>query len=150
VVAFARPVTIENAKQRKKYLMSESLTPTERVHAAESREMAWKRRYSNMQKGSEIFAERLTGGVMCIGGGVFTGAIWSKFGTGLPGSAKFGNTQIEIDTTLGLLALVAAAVGAAGKHSAELATFGGGMLAARAAAFVGKVMEEQEQKRAAG
>lgn len=126
-----------------------SLTATERAHRAESRAEAWKRRYSNLEKGSEVFAERLTGGVMCIAGGTFSGVIWSKFGTGLPGSARFGNTSIEIDTTIGLLALGAAAIGAAGKHSAELGTFGGGMLAARAAAFVGRVLEEREQQKAA-
>jgi hypothetical protein len=125
------------------------LTATERAARAETRAEAWKRRYSNLEKGSEVFAERLTGGVMCIAGGAFAGVVWSKFGTGLPGSAKFGNTSIEIDTTIGMLALGAAAVGAAGKHSAELGTFGGGILAARTAAFVGRVLEEQEQKKAA-
>lgn len=129
--------------------METGLTATERASRAETRAEAWKRRYSQLEKGSEVFAERLTGGVMCIAGGAFAGVVWSKFGTGLPGSAKFGNTSIEIDTTIGILALGAAAVGAAGKHSAELGTFGGGILAARTAAFVGRVMEEHEQKKAA-
>ena len=109
----------------------------------------WKRRVKRAQEGSEVFAERLTGTVMCVAGGTFAGVIWSKFGSGLPGSAKFGNTSVEIDTAIGLLAVGAAAAGMAGKHSAELGTFGGGILAARAAAYVGRVMEEHEQKKAA-
>lgn len=125
------------------------LTPTEKARMLETRMEAWKRRLKKAEQGSEVFAERLTGGVMCIAGGAFAGVVWSKFGNGLPGSAKFGNTSIEIDTTIGMLALGAAAVGVAGKHSAELGTFGGGILAARTAAFVGKVLEEQEQKKAA-
>ena len=111
------------------------LTATERASRAETRAEAWKRRYQSLEQGSEVFAERLTGGVMCVAGGAFAGVIWSKFGDGLPGSARFGNTTIEIDTTLGLIALAAAAMGTAGKHSSELGTFGGGMLAARAAAL---------------
>ena len=125
------------------------LTATERAHRAESRAEGWKRRYANLEKGGEVFAERLTGSVMCIAGGAFAGALWSKLGTGLPGSAKFGNTSIEIDTAIAVALIGAAAFGAAGKHSAELGTFGGGMLAARTAAFVGRVMEEAEQKKAA-
>jgi hypothetical protein len=126
-----------------------SMTATEKARMLETRLEAWKRRLKRAESGSEVFAERLTGGVMCVAGGTFAGVIWSKFGNGLPGSAKFGQTTIEIDTVLGVLALGAAAVGAAGKHSAELGTFGGGMLAARAAAYVGRVLEEQEQKKAA-
>lgn len=128
--------------------MAEVTSLSERAKNAESRAEAWKRRYSNLEKGGEVFAERLTGSVMCIAGGAFAGAVWSKFGSGLPGSAKFGNTSIEIDTTLGIIAIGCAAMGVAGKHSAELGTFGGGMLAARTAAFVGRVLEEQEQKAA--
>ena len=110
---------------------------------------SWKRRLKRAEEGSEVFAERLTGTVITVAGGAFAGVVWSKFGTGIPGSAKFGNTSIEIDTAIGMLAVGAAAIGAAGKHSGELGTFGGGMLAARTAAFVGRVMEEAEQKKAA-
>lgn len=130
-------------------MAEQALTATEKARVLETRLEAWKRRLKKAEEGSEVFAERLTGTVMCVAGGTFAGVIWSKFGTGLPGSAKFGNTSIEIDTAIGVLAIGAAAVGAAGKHSAELGTFGGGMLAARAAAFVGRVMEEHEQKKAA-
>lgn len=129
--------------------MAEQMTVTEKNRMLESRLEAWKRRLKRAEEGSELFAERLTGTVMAVAGGATCGIIWSKFGTGLPGSARIGNTNIEIDTALGLLAVGAAAIGAAGKHSAELGTFGGGMLAARAAAFVGRVMEEAEQKKAA-
>lgn len=126
-----------------------ALTATERASRAESRAEAWKRRYTQLERGSEVFAERMTGTVMCVAGGTFAGVIWSKFGSGLPGSAKFGNTSIEIDTAIGLACVGAAAAGMAGRHSAELGTFGGGMLAARAAAYVGRVMEEAEQRKAA-
>lgn len=130
-------------------MAEQSLTPTEKAKMLETRLEAWKRRIKKAEEGSEVFAERLTGTVMAVAGGAFAGVVWSKFGTGIPGSAKFGNTSVEIDTAIGLLAVGAAAIGAAGKHSAELGTFGGGMLAARTAAFVGRVMEEAEQKKAA-
>lgn len=123
-----------------------ALSPTQRAERAETRLEAYKRRYKSIQGSTEVVAERVTGAVMTMAGGAFCGVIWSKFGTGLPGSAKFGNTQIEIDTALGVGLVGLGAAGIAGKHSAELATFGGGMLAARAAAFVGRVMEEREQR----
>jgi hypothetical protein len=126
-----------------------SMTATEKARMLETRLESWKRRLKKTQEGSEVFAERLTGTVMAVAGGATAGLVWSKFGNGLPGSAKIGNTSIEIDTALGLIAVGVAAMGAAGKHSAELGTFGGGILAARTAAFVGKVMEEHEQKKAA-
>jgi hypothetical protein len=129
--------------------MAESMTVSEKNKVLETRMEALRRKLKKAGEGSEVVAERVTGAVMCVAGGVATGVIWSKFGNGLPGSAKIGQTNLEIDTLIGLFALGAAAVGAAGKHSAELGDFGGGMLAARAAAYVGKVLEEQEQKRAA-
>lgn len=125
-----------------------SLSPTQRAERAESRLESYKRRFKSMQGTTEQVTERVTGAVMTVAGGAFAGVIWSKFGTGLPGSARFGNTNFEIDTMIGLGLVGAAAVGVGGKHAPELGTFGGGMLAARAAAFVGRVMEEHEKKAA--
>ena len=124
------------------------LTPTVRAERAESRLEAVKRKYKSIQGGAEEVTERMTGALVTVGGGVFAGVIWSKFGNGTPGSAKIGETNLEIDTLLGAAMVAAAAFGMAGKHSAELGTFGGGMLAARAAAFIGRVMEEHEKKAA--
>lgn len=123
-----------------------ALTPTQRAERAETRLEAYKRKIRSMSATGEAVTERLTGAVMTVAGGAFSGVIWSKFGTGLPGSARFGNSSIEIDTAIGMALVGAAAFGMAGKHSPELGTFGGGMLAARAAAFVGRVMEEREQQ----
>lgn len=126
-----------------------ALSPSQKVERERNAKEIWKKRYQNLANGGEQAAERLTGTVMCIGGGMTAGVIWSKFGTGLPGSAKFGNTAIEIDVAVGGLCVLAAAFGKAGKYSQELGTFGGGMLAARAASYVGRVLEEQEQRKAA-
>lgn len=126
-----------------------SLTPTQRAEAAETRLEAYKRRMRSISSAGELMTERLTHCTLTIAGGAFAGVIWSKFGTGLPGSAKFGSTEVEIDTAIGVGLVGAAAMGMAGKHSAELATVGGGMLAARAAAFVGRILEENENKAAA-
>lgn len=123
-----------------------TLTPSQRAERAETRLEAYKRRFKTIQGSTEVVTERLTGAVMTVAGGAFCGVIWSKFGTGLPGSAKFGSTELEIDTAIGIGLVGAAAFGIAGKHSPELGTFGGGMLAARAAALVGKMMEERETK----
>jgi hypothetical protein len=123
-----------------------ALTPTVRAERAETRLEAYRRKVKSIQGGAEEVTERMTGAMVTVGGGVFAGVIWSKFGNGTPGSAKIGETQLEIDTLIGTGLVLAAAFGMAGKHSAELGTFGGGMLAARAAAFIGRVMEEHEQK----
>lgn len=125
------------------------LTPSERAERAETRAQTWRRRYRELQDTGEVVTERVTGAIVTVAGGAFAGVIWSKFGNGTPGSARWGDTSIEIDTMLGVGLVGAAALGMAGKHSGELGTFGGGMLAARAAAWVGRVLEESEQKSAA-
>lgn len=125
------------------------LSPTARAERAETRLEAYRRRVKSIQGGAEEVTERMTGALVTVGGGVFAGVIWSKFGNGTPGSAKIGQTNLEIDTLIGASLVCAAAFGMAGKHSAELGTFGGGMLAARAAAYMGRVLEEQENKKAA-
>lgn len=126
---------------------SYALSPTERAERAETRLEAYKRRFKSVQGATEIATERMSGALTSVAGGAFAGVIWSKFGTGVPGSAKMGS--VEIDTLVGAALVGAAAMGVAGKHSDQLGTFGGGMLAARAAAYVGRVMEEREQKKAA-
>ncbi|HET9930205.1 MAG TPA: hypothetical protein VFQ35_05950 [Polyangiaceae bacterium] len=125
------------------------MTPTQKLEAAESRLESYRRKLKAMQGAGELATERLTGCVMTVAGGAFAGVVWSKFGDGTPGSAKFGDTSFEIDTMIGFACVGAAAFGMAGKHSAELGTFGGGMLAARVAALVGRVLEEHEKKNAA-
>jgi hypothetical protein len=129
-------------------MMTTSMTPTEKNRWYEARIERLRRVAKQAQGGTEEFFERTSGAALAITGGAATGFIWSKFGNGLPGSARIGDTSIEIDTLCGVLALAAAAFGMAGKHSAEVAAFGGGMLSARTAAFVGKALEEHEQAKA--
>lgn len=125
---------------------SMALTPTQRAERAETATERYRRMYKNAISKSQEGVGFVKGGVMAVAGGAAAGVVWSKFGSGLPGSAKIGDTRIEIDVAIGVGCIAAAAMGYGGKYAEDLGTFGGGMLAARAAAFTGKVLEERERR----
>ena len=67
--------------------------------------------YKNALSKSQEGVGFVKGGVIAVAGGGTAGVIWSKFGDGTPGSARIGDTKIEIDVAIGVVCIGAAAMG---------------------------------------
>ena len=89
----------------------------------------WKKRVSNIKAEGQRFAQLGANSVLMAGGGAASGVLRAKM-------PKIPGTELPSDGVVGAVLIGLAVADVAGEYSDEVASFGGGMVAARVATIV--------------